>query len=122
MAFRGDGSGGGNMAPSLEPATVPVAVEVGDEDLVTEEDIVVIVEGRAFGEAVDVVVGGLRMIRGLGGMGGVVSREESDGGRNPFRLRRPTPTYATNSRPSSPLDALSAARWTLTLTTMSRLS
>jgi hypothetical protein len=39
MAFGGDGSGGGNIAPSLEPATARVAVEVGDEDLVTEEDI-----------------------------------------------------------------------------------
>jgi hypothetical protein len=68
MAFGGDGSGGGNIAPSLEPVTAPVAFVVGEEDLVTEEDIVVTVEGTAFGEAVDPVVDGLRTIRALGGM------------------------------------------------------
>lgn len=69
MAFGGDGSGGGNIAPSLEPATARVAVEVGDEDLVTEEDIVAGGgAGGGFGEDVDAVVDGLRMIRALGGI------------------------------------------------------
>lgn len=57
--------------PSLEPGTAPVAVEDGEDGLVTEEDIVVkeeTVEGGAFGEAVDAVVDGLRTIRALGGM------------------------------------------------------
>ena len=108
IAFGGKGSGGGNIVPSLEPATAPVAVEFGEGGLVTEEDIVVrggAVEGGAFGEAVDAVVDGLRTIRALGGMGLAWSVvRESDGGRNPFRLRLPTPTHAFNSLPSSPLE------------------
>ena len=69
MAFGGDGSGGGNIAPSLELATARVAIEVGDEDLVTEEDIVVGGgAGGGFGEDVDAVVDGLRIIRALGGI------------------------------------------------------
>lgn len=58
--------------PSFEPATAPVAVEFGEDGLVTEEDIVIregAVEGGAFGEAVDAVADGLRTIRALGGMG-----------------------------------------------------
>jgi hypothetical protein len=70
IAFGGNGSGGGNIVPSL-----PVAVEDGEDGLVTEEDIVVreegAVEGGAFGEAVDAVADGLRTIRALGGMGSV---------------------------------------------------
>lgn len=83
-----------------------MAEEFGEGGLVTEEDIVVggAVEGGALGEAVDAVADGLRTIRALGGMASVVSREGSDGGRNPFRLRLPTPTYASNSLPSSPLE------------------
>ncbi len=75
IAFGGNGSGGGNIVPSLEPATAPVAVEFGEDGLVTEEDIVVrggAVEGGAFGEAVDAVADGLRTIRALGGMASVV--------------------------------------------------
>ena len=72
IAFGGNGSGGGNIVPSLEPATAPEAVELGEDGLVTEEDIVVreegAVEGGAFGEAVDAVADGLRTIRALGGM------------------------------------------------------
>ena len=49
----------------------------------------------------------------------MVSREESERRKDPVPLE---PTYASNSLPTSPLDALSAARWTLNLTTMSRLS
>lgn len=78
IAFGGNGSGGGSIVPSLEPATAPVAVEDGEDGLVTEEDIVVreegAVEGGAFGEAVDAVVDGLRTMRALGGMSRVVSR------------------------------------------------
>ena len=101
MAFGGDGSGGGNIAPSLELATAPVAVEVGEEDLVMEEDIVGTVEGGAFGEAVDAVVDGLRTMRALGGMDTVVGREEGDGGKEPVPL---APTYASHSFPSSSLE------------------
>ena len=104
IAFGGNGSGGGNIVPSLEAATAPVAVEDGEDGLVTEEDMEGAVEGGAFGEAVDAVVDGLRTIRALGGMDNVVSREGSDRGKNPFRLRLPTPTYAFNSLPSSPLE------------------
>ena len=105
IAFGGNGSGGGNIVPSLEPVA-----ELGEEGLVTEEDMVVrggAVEDSAFGEAVDAVADGLRTIRALGGMTSgtlVVSCEGSDGRRNPFRLRLPTPTYAFNSLPSSPLE------------------
>ena len=69
MAFGGDGSGGGNMAPSLELATVPV--ELDEVGFVGEEDIVCTggaAEGGGFG---DVVVPGtveLRIIRALGGI------------------------------------------------------
>jgi hypothetical protein len=72
IAFGGNGSGGGNIVPSLEPVTAPVAVKFGEDGLVTEEDIVVrggAAEGGAFGEAVDAVADGLRTIRALGGMG-----------------------------------------------------
>ena len=67
MAFRGDGSGGGNIAPSLELATVPV--ELDEDGTVMEEDIAAtggVVEG--FGGVVDPVTEGLRMIRALGGI------------------------------------------------------
>lgn len=110
IAFGGNGSGGGNIVPSLEPVAAPVVAELGEEGLVTEEDMVVrggAVEDSAFGEAVDAVADGLRTIRALGGMTSgtlVVSCEGSDGRRNPFRLRLPTPTYAFNSLPSSPLE------------------
>src|SRR5229473_8327016 len=73
MAFGDDGSGGGNIAPSLEPATAPVVVEFGEEGLGTEEDIVVRgggADGGAFGEAVAAVPEGLRTIRALGGIVG----------------------------------------------------
>jgi len=72
MAFGGDGSGGGNIVPSFEPVTTLAGVEVGEEGLVTEDDIVVregAVEEGAFGDVVDAVVDGLRTtIRALGGM------------------------------------------------------
>ena len=73
IAFEGIGSGGGNIVPSFEPTTAPVADEFGEDDLVREEDIVVrggAVEDGAFGEAVDAVADGLRTIRALGGMAG----------------------------------------------------
>lgn len=108
IAFGGNGSGGGNIVPSLEPVAAPVLTEFGEDGLVTEEDMAVKgedVKGSAFGEAVDAVADGLRTIRALGGMTTlVVSCEGSDGGRNPFRLRLPTPTYAFNSLPSYPLE------------------
>jgi hypothetical protein len=67
MAFGGDGSGGGNMAPSLEVATAPV--ELDEVGFVGEEDIVAtggaVEEGGGFG---DVGTDGLRMIRALGGI------------------------------------------------------
>lgn len=58
--------------PSFEPVTTLAGVEVGEEGLVTEDDIVVregAVEEGAFGDVVDAVVDGLRTtIRALGGM------------------------------------------------------
>jgi hypothetical protein len=68
MAFGGDGSGGGNMVPSLELATVPGVDKVG---LVAEEVIVVrggAVGGEGFGELEEPVADGLRTIRAFGGM------------------------------------------------------
>jgi hypothetical protein len=69
IAFGGDGSGGGNIAPSLELATVPVELGVGGT--VVEEDIAGAgraVEGGGFGDVVEAVTEGLRMIRALGGI------------------------------------------------------
>jgi hypothetical protein len=69
MAFRGDGSGGGNIAPSLELAIVPVELDEGGT--VVEEVIAAAggaVEGGGFGDVVDPVTEGLRMIRALGGI------------------------------------------------------
>jgi len=68
MAFRGGGSGGGNIAPSLELTTVPVELDEGGT--VMEEDIAVAggaIEGGGFGDVVDSVTG-LRMIRAFGGI------------------------------------------------------
>ena len=113
IAFGGNGSGGGNIVPSL-----PVTVEDGEDGLVTEEDIVVreegAVESGAFGDAVDAVADGLRTIRALGGMASVVVKG-SDGGRNPFRLgcpRQPMLSTRFPLLPSSFPNAHSAVRWT----------
>jgi hypothetical protein len=68
MAFNGGGSGGGNIAPSLELANVPVEFDEGGT--VVEEDIAVAggpIEGGGFGDVVNPVTG-LRMIRALGGI------------------------------------------------------
>jgi hypothetical protein len=64
IAFRGGGSGGGNIAP----ATVPVELDEGGT--VVEVDIAVAgraIEGEGFGDVVDPVAG-LRMIRAFGGI------------------------------------------------------
>ena len=70
MAFRGDGSGGGNIAPSLELVTVPVELDEGGT--VVEEDIAAaggaVEEEGGFGDVVDPVTEGLRMIRAFGGI------------------------------------------------------
>jgi hypothetical protein len=70
MAFGGDGSGGGNMAPSLELAIAPV--ELDEVGFVGEEDIVAtggaVEEGGGFGDVVAPGTDGLRMIRALGGI------------------------------------------------------
>jgi hypothetical protein len=68
MAFRGDGSGGGNIAPSLELTAVPVELDGGGtfvEDIATAGEAV---EGGGFGDVVDPATEGLRIIRGFGGI------------------------------------------------------
>jgi hypothetical protein len=92
------------MVPSLEPATAPVAVEFGEDGLVTEEAV----EGGAF-KAVDPEADGLRTIRALGGMASVVrevTEERTSSLEGPVLLTR-FPLF-----PSSLPDAHSAARWT----------
>ena len=60
------------MAPSLELAVAPVALELDEVGFVGEEDIFAtggaVKEGGGFGDVVAPGTDGLRMIRALGGI------------------------------------------------------